>query len=52
MAEVVAGIPWLDFTDGFLALCEDQARRKPGCLVDIYLRNGFADNVRNAPFDR
>ena len=50
--EVVAGIPWLDFTDGFLALCEDQARRKPGCLVDIYLRNGFADNVRNAPFDR
>ena len=50
--EVVAGTPWLDFTDGFLALCEDQARRKPGCLVDIYLQNGFADKVRNAPFER
>jgi hypothetical protein len=52
VAEVVAGIPWLDFTDGFIALCEDQARRKPGCLVDIYLKGGFADKVRAAPFDR
>jgi hypothetical protein len=52
VAEVVAGIPWLDFTRGFLALCEDQARRKPGCLVDLYLRDGFADKVRNAPFER
>lgn len=52
VAEVVAESPWLDFTDGFLALCEDQARRKPGCLVDIYLRGGFAERVRNAPFDR
>src|SRR5262245_7692208 len=51
-AEITSDIPWLDFTDGFLALCEDQAKRKPGCLVDIYLQNGFADRVRNAPFDR
>jgi HD domain len=52
VAEVVAGIPWLDFTDAFIALCEDQARRKPGCLVDIYLQGGFAEKVRAAPFDR
>jgi hypothetical protein len=52
VAEVVAGLPWLDFADGFLALCEEQARRKPGCLVDLYLRDGFAAKVRNAPFDR
>jgi hypothetical protein len=51
-ADVVAGIPWLDFTEGFLALCEDQASRKPGCLVDLYLRDGFAAKVRAAPFDR
>ena len=36
----------------FLALCADQARRKPGCLVDLYLRDGFAAKVRAAPFDR
>jgi len=52
IAEVVAGIPWLDFTENFIALCEDQAHRKPGCLVDLYLRDGFADKVRAAPFDR
>jgi hypothetical protein len=51
-ADVVAGIPWLDFTESFIALCEDQARRKPGCLVDIYLQGGFAQKVRAAPFDR
>ena len=51
-AEIVAETPWLDFTESFIALCENQARRKPGCLVDIYLRNGFAENVRAAPFDR
>ncbi|HEX5012871.1 MAG TPA: HD domain-containing protein [Candidatus Limnocylindrales bacterium] len=50
--DVIARYPWLDFTGGFIALVEDQARRKPGCLVDIYLQNGFADKVRNAPFDR
>jgi hypothetical protein len=52
IAEVVARIPWLDFTENFIGLCEDQARRKPGCLVDLYLRDGFADKVRAAPFDR
>jgi HD domain len=52
VAAVVAEIPWLDFTEGFLALCEDQARRKPGCLVDLYLRDGFAAKVRAAPFER
>jgi HD domain len=51
-AEIVAGIPWLDFAEGFIALFEDQARRKPGCLVDIYLQGGFAQKVRAAPFDR
>lgn len=51
-AEIVGRLPWLDFTESFIALCEDQARRKPGCLVDIYLRDGFAEKVRAAPFDR
>jgi HD domain len=51
-AGVIGRYPWLDFTDGFIGLLEDQARRKPGCLVDIYLQNGFATKVRDAPFDR
>ena len=50
--DVVARYPWLDFTEGFIGLVEDQARRKPGCLVDIYLQNGFAAKVREAPFER
>jgi HD domain len=49
---VVGRLPWLDFTEGFIAVVEDQARRKPGCLVDLYLQQGFADKVRNAPIDR
>jgi hypothetical protein len=46
--EVVGRFPWLDFVGGFVDLFADQARRKPGCLADLYLQRGLADRVRNA----
>src|SRR5919197_2853377 len=50
VANIFVRYPRLDFTDGFIALFERQARAKPGCLADLYLQRGFADRVRSAPF--
>jgi hypothetical protein len=49
--DVMARYPRLDFTDGFVALFEVQARTKPGCLADVYLQGGLADRIRAAPFE-
>jgi hypothetical protein len=50
VTEILARHPRLDFSDGFIALFESQAAAKPGCLADLYLKRGFADLVRAAPF--
>ena len=50
LADILARYPRLDFTERFIELFERQARSKPGCLADIYLRSGFADRVRSAAF--
>ncbi|MDQ4143806.1 MAG: cyanamide hydratase [Actinomycetota bacterium] len=48
---VLRQYPRLDFKIEFLKMCEDQATRKPGCMRDIFLREGFAEKIREAPFD-
>jgi hypothetical protein len=50
VADVLARYPRLDFSEGFVALIEAQARAKPGCLADLYLQRGLADRIRAAPF--
>jgi hypothetical protein len=48
--DVLVRYPRLDFTEGFVALVEVQAKAKPGCLADLYLQRGLADRIRAAPF--
>jgi hypothetical protein len=44
--------PRLGFKEHFVALLEDQARRKPACVVHRYLHErGAAAQIRAAPFD-
>ena len=48
---VVDAYPRLGFKQHFLGLFEDQAARKPQCVVHAYLRErGGADRILNAPF--
>jgi hypothetical protein len=48
---VLQQFPRLDFKKQFVALCEDQARRKPGCMIDLFLERGLATRIAEAPFD-
>jgi len=44
--------PRLGFKEHFVSLLEDQASRKPGCVVHRYLHErGAAAQIRAAPFD-
>ena len=51
-AEVVARHPVARLHRGLHRPLRGPGARKPGCLVDLYLRDGFAAKVRAAPFDR
>jgi hypothetical protein len=49
---VLQTYPRLGFKRHFLALFEDQAARKPQCVVHAYLHErGGADRILDAPFD-
>lgn len=49
---VLDRFPRLGFKEHFVALLEDQARRKPSCVVHRYLHErGAAREIRAAPFD-
>jgi hypothetical protein len=51
-ALVLELFPRLGFKEHFVALLEDQARRKPSCVVHRYLNErGAARQIRAAPFD-
>jgi HD domain len=50
-ARVLALAPREGFKAGFTRLVEDQARRKPGCMADLWLRRGLAARIAAAPFD-
>jgi hypothetical protein len=38
------------FRQGFTQLFLEEARRKPGCMADIYLQQGLAEKIATAPF--
>jgi hypothetical protein len=48
---VLSRFPRSDFKVKFIEMCEDQARRKPGCMVDVFLQQGLASEILEAPFD-
>ena len=49
---VLERFPRLGFKEHFVALLEDQARRKPACVVHRYLHEkGAAAQIRAAPFE-
>ncbi len=48
-AEVLARWPRLDLADEFVALFEDQARRKPGCSAARAVEAGIAGWIRRNP---
>jgi len=49
---VLERFPRLGFKEHFVALLEDQARRKPACVVHRYLyEKGAAAQIRAAPFE-
>lgn len=50
-AVVLALAPRLGFKVGFTRLVRDQARRKPGCMADLWLERGLAERIAAAPFD-
>ena len=50
VAALTAIYPRLGFKDAFVELFERQAVAKPGCLADLYLKGGWGDRVRSAPF--
>jgi hypothetical protein len=50
VARTLARYPRLGFAEGFIDLFEAQARAKPGCLADLYLRGGLAQRIHAAPF--
>jgi HD superfamily phosphodiesterase len=43
--------PREDFKREFAALFEEQARRKPGCVVAQYIQGGIVERILAAPFD-
>jgi hypothetical protein len=51
VAEVLERYPRAGFKMGFTELFARQAREKPGCLADIYMRAGFAAKVAAATFE-
>ena len=48
---VLERFPRLGFKEHFIELFEDQARRKPDCVVAEFLARGSADRIRAADFD-
>jgi hypothetical protein len=38
------------FRQGFTELFLEEARQKPGCMVDIYMQQGLAEKIAAAPF--
>lgn len=38
------------FKQGFIQLFLEEARRKPGCMADVYMRQGLAERIGAAPF--
>ncbi|MFD8947836.1 HD domain-containing protein [Streptomyces xanthophaeus] len=51
-AALLAAHPRGAFGAGFLALVEDQARRKPGCAAAGYVAGGAAARIAANPLDR
>jgi hypothetical protein len=47
---VIGAFPRLGFKELFIGLLEDQAARKPQCVVAAYLAGGAASEIRAAPF--
>ena len=50
-AHVLDLFPRLGFKEHFIELFEDQARRKPHCVVAEFLARGSAERIRAADFD-
>ena len=50
-AHVLDLFPRLGFKEHFIELFEDQARRKPHCIVAEFLARGSAERIRAADFD-
>lgn len=48
---VLDRFPRLGFKEHFIELFEDQARRKPNCIVAAFIASGSADRIRAADFD-
>jgi hypothetical protein len=38
------------FSQGFTQLFREEAGQKPGCMADLYLRQGLAERIASAPF--
>jgi hypothetical protein len=52
MAKVLRVAPREGFGQGFAGLFADQARRKPGCMADAYVKQGLLERVVRAPFEQ
>lgn len=37
------------FREGMTRLFREEARRKPGCMADVYVREGLAERIESAP---
>ena len=48
---VLDHFPRLGFKEHFIELFEDQARRKPDCIVATFMASGSAERIRAADFD-
>ncbi|MFG2983194.1 HD domain-containing protein [Streptomyces sp. NPDC048258] len=51
-ADLLAAYPRGDFGASFLALVEDQAKRKPECAAAAYVAGGAATRIAANPLDR
>jgi HD domain len=52
MAKVLQVAPREGFGPGFAGLFADQARRKPGCMADAYVKQGLLERIVRAPFEQ
>lgn len=52
MAKVLRVAPREGFGQGFAGLFADQARRKPGCMADVYVKQGLLERIVQAPFEQ
>jgi hypothetical protein len=48
---ILERFPRRGFKAEMIALFEDQARRKPSCVVSRYLQDGIADRIMAAPYE-